>query len=1016
LVKKVLKTELLLGVLMLIQLVVAAQPKEFAFDHLGVEDGLSNPAVTAIYQDNKGFMWFGTYNGLNRYDGYEIKSYFFNQKDSLSLGDNRVTCIFEDDKKNIWVGTNVGGLNLYNRSYDNFIRYTKEASAKYRISSNKIETIFQDSKGNLWVGTNDGLNLFDYANGSFKTYHKKENDPASLNSNTVYSILERGNKELIVLTNEKQLNKYSDTPEGFLRFAIDQNQSELLKTARFLFQDKEQNIWIGTLDDGILKYNNQTLRQYHHEPGNEKSLSHNLVKCMMEDDRGNLWVGTDGGGLNVYNASTDNFTAIKADLENRTGLNSNAIYSLYQDRSGTIWVGTFGGGVNVYNREKSKFIRYGSNKNDPNSLSHKSVLALLEDHEGNVWIGTDGGGLNLFNRETGTFKHFRHDPSDPYSISSDVVKSLYEDSNNNLWVGTYLGGLNLFDKKTNRFYPIKPSPPESMEFSTSIIWDIHEDSHNNLWLATLGNGLCIYHRDKQKFTHFQPFAGFGSLGDYNIISMLTDSEGNLWIGTEDRGINLYDYKTGHFKYLRHDSEDERSLSSDHAWALFEDSNRNIWVGTSEGLNLFEKESKTFRHFTTEDGLAGNIINNILEDLQGNLWITSDKGLTRFNPQKGTFKNYDVRDGLQSNDFNGNSAMRSRNGDLFFGGINGFNIFTPTKLKENPHAPPVVLTDFQIFNKPVKIGANEILQQHISETHQIVVSYKESVVSFKFAALNYISPEKNLYAYKMEGFEQDWNYSSIKREVTYTNLDPGTYTFKVKAANNDGVWNEAGTSVKFIVTPPWWETVWFKTMMSLTLLSAGVVVYKIRTRNIRNVMRAEKQRELEIKEAQMREERLKHEKAVIELSRSKLESEINSKNSELATTVMSAVKQNETLLKIKEDLTLALKEQQTTELTRQLKKVMKVIDQELKPDEAWNQFELLFNQIHENFLQKLKEKYPELTSRDLKLCAYLRMNLNSKEIAPLLSLSVRGVEDLRYRVRKKMGLDTNVNLAEFVLSL
>jgi DNA-binding CsgD family transcriptional regulator len=362
-------------------------------------------------------------------------------------------------------------------------------------------------------------------------------------------------------------------------------------------------------------------------------------------------------------------------------------------------------------------------------------------------------------------------------------------------------------------------------------------------------------------------------------------------------------------------------------------------------------------------------------------------------------------------------MASRNGDLFIGGLNGFNIFTPNHLKDNQYIPPVVLTDFLIFNKPVKIGSEDsILTKQITETNKVVISYKESVISFKFAALNFISPEKNQYAYMMEGFEENWNYRKTTREVTYTNLDPGTYTFKVKAANNDGLWNDEGTSITLVITPPWWETIWFKTFLFLSIVSSIVVIYKIRTTKIREAMRLEKMQELKIKEVQMREERLRHEKQVIELSKEKLESEVQYKNAELATSVMNVVKQNETLLRIKEDITHAVKEENKEILIKHIKRTIKQIDLEVKPDQSWDQFEQLFNQIHENFLQKLKERFPELTSRDLKLCAYLRMNLNSKEIAPLLSLSVRGVEDLRYRVRKKMGLDTSVNLAEFVLSL
>jgi ligand-binding sensor domain-containing protein/DNA-binding CsgD family transcriptional regulator len=993
------------------------QTSDFAFEHLGAEQGLSNLNVTSIYQDSKGFMWFGTFNGLNRYDGYEMKNYFNNPKDSLSLSDNRITCIYEDNKKNLWIGTNVGGLNLYNSEKNNFIRYTKEATPKYQISANRIETIYQDTKGNLWVGTNDGLNIYDYKTSSFQSFYKHERDPSSINSSQVYSVIENQNKELLVLTNETELNKYSENPNGFLHFSLD-HHNELLNTARFIFPDKENDLWIGTRDNGLLKYHNGVLKQYWHDPKNNKSISHNLIRSILKDDQGNIWVGTDGGGLNIYNSAADDFTQIKADEENKNGLSSNAVYSLFQDNAGIIWIGTFGGGINTYHREKSKFKNFTSNPHVVNSLSNRSVLSLLEDSNGAIWIGTDGGGLNRFDRKTNSFTHYRHNPNNPNSLSSDVVKSIYEDKKGNLWIGTYLGGLDLFDRASNKFYSIKSGTGNASIPTFSIIWFIYEDSRNNLWLSMLGNGLCIYNRDKKNATHFQPFAGEGSLGDYNIFSILEDSQGDLWIGTEDHGINIYDYQTGTFSYKLHNADDERSLSSDHAWVLFEDSNKNMWVGTGGGgLNLYDRKTKTFEHYTTEDGLPSNIIHGILEDSQGNLWITTNKGLSKFNPQKKTFKNYDVKDGLQSNDFNTNAAMASNNGDLFIGGLNGFNIFTPNHLKDNRYIPPVVLTDFLIFNKSVKIGGEDsILKKQITDTDKITISYKESVISFKFAALNFISAEKNQYAYMMEGFEENWNYKKNAREVTYTNLDPGTYTFKVKATNNDGLWNEEGTSITLIITPPWWETFWFRSLFFIVIISSAITFYKIRTNKIRKEMIRDKLRELLIKEAQMREERLQHEKDVIELSKSKLEAEVQFKNAELATSVMNVVKQNETLLKIKEDITQSIKEENREVQVKQIKRIVKHIDLEVKPDQNWDQFEQLFNQIHENFLQKLKERFPELTSRDLKLCAYLRMNLNSKEIAPLLSLSVRGVEDLRYRVRKKMGLDTSVNLAEFILSL
>ncbi len=1002
----------------LCSVVLNAQPAEFVFDHLGTDAGLSNLVVTSIYQDHRGFMWFGTFYGLNRYDGYEIKTYFNDPKDSLSLSDNRITCIFEDSFKNLWVGTNLGGLNLYVRDKDHFIQFRPDAKGRHRISSQRVESIFQDHNGNLWVATNNGLNLFNYKSFQFESFYKNESDPSSINNNYIYAILEYDQREIWILTNGNQLNKYNGQPKGFHSFTLDERAPEALNSARLFFKDHTNNVWIGTFYDGLLKYNGEGLRQYKNDPQNVRSISHNLVKAVLQDRNGTMWIGTDGGGLNIYNKRSDDFLRIQADEENPESLNSNAIYALYEDRSGIIWIGTFGGGVNIYDPNKARFLNYLPEANDPGSLSHKSVLAFLEDSDNNIWIGTDGGGLNLFNRKTNSFEHFLNDPKDPNSLSSNVVKSIYQDRRGVIWVGTYLGGLNRFDPIKRKFKRIVSDSNDPSSPGTSIIWRIYEDSRGNLWLSTLGNGIHIYNRTTETFRHLQPYSHNNALNDYNVISFLEDSQGEFWVLTEDQGINIFNYDTGLFSYLRHNPDDSTSLSSDHAWVIFETRKKEIWIGTSGGgLNRFNRKTRTFDHFTVKDGLPSNVITNIIEDKLGNLWITTPKGLTRIDINTMTCKNFNSKDGLQSNDFNLNAAMVSDAGELYFGGLQGFNVFDPNEIRNNPFMPDVVITGFQIFNKPVQPGdANGILQTQITEASRIVISHRESVISFRFAALNFTSPEKNQFAYRLEGFEQDWNEAGERREVTYTNLDPGKYTFRVKASNNDGLWNNDGASLQLIVTPPWWQKPWFKVLLSTFIIFSIAGVMRLRTRTIREKLQHEKEHALTLKESQMREERLQHEKAMIELSKSKLENEVSFKNSELASTVMSVVRQNETLLKIREDIDHAIRGEDKDALVRHLKKIVKTIGNEVKPDQNWNQFELLFNQIHENFLQRLKERFPDLTSRDLKLCAYLRMNLNSKEIAPLLSLSIRGVEDLRYRVRKKMGLDTTVNLTEFILTL
>lgn len=990
------------------------QTDEFVFDKLSLDNGMSNRSVTAIVQDHNGFMWFGTYHGLNRYDGHSIKTYYFNETDSLSLGDDRVTCLFVDDTNNLWVGTNLGGLNLYNRNHDNFIRYTKESVSNY-ISSNRIESVYQDSNHRLWVATNAGLNLFDYQTQSFKTFSNNVNVKSSINSNQVYTVLEQRANDLLVLTNAGALNRFLPQSQSFESFVPAGIQPKSFATARLLFQDKENYLWIATLQDGLFKLdNNRLVSQYKNEPGNATSLSHNLVKCMLEDQVGRLWIGTDGGGLNIYNRKTDNFTVLRAQQEKNKGLSDNAIHSIYQDKAGSIWVGTLGDGVNIYHPQKPNIKHITRNVNNTRGLSNKIVLSFLEDKDDNFWIGTDGGGLNRYERTTGDFTYYRHNPNNPNSISSDVVKCLYEDSQNNLWVGTYLGGLNLFDRKTKQFKVIKPAG--ALANGALSIWHIHEDSRQNLWISILGNGVVAYNLKTKTFKHYVPFSGSGALGDYTVMSIHEDNEGTLWFATEDHGVFVFNYQTETFYPYQHNPTDPASLSNNHAWLVLEDVRSNLWIATAGGgLNLFDRKQKKFTSIGVTQGLPSNIITNLLEDNEGNLWLTTSRGITRYNPETKKIKNFDVQDGLQAKDFTVNAAIKLRSGELAFGGTNGFNLFKPSFFRENAQAPDIVFTELKVFNKTILPGGS-MLPQALCETEALTLSYEESVITFQFAALNFVSPDGNEYAYKLEGFDHDWIFCGNRHEVTYTNLDAGTYTLKVKTANNDGVWNEEGASLTLIVTPPWWETIWFKLGVLAVIVIGATSAYKIRTSIIRKTLKAEKQHELEVKEVQVREERLRHEKELVELSKKKLEAEVQYKNAELATSVMGAVKQNETLLRLKDDILQASKADNRDEVLRQLKRVVRLIDEEVKPDENWDQFELLFNQIHENFLQKLKDRYPQLTSRDLKLCAYLRMNLNSKEIAPLLSLTVRGVEDLRYRVRKKMELDTSVNLGEFVLSL
>ncbi len=992
--------------------------QQYAFEHLSVDNGLSNNSILSICQDSRGFMWFGTYHGLNRYDGYRITSYLSNAKDSLAISDNTVTHLYEDRQQNLWVGTHLGGLNRYNRAKDSFVHYTQESKPPYHLSANKIECIMEDSRGNLWVGTDYGLNLFDRATGSFQSFYARPRDSTSLNSNQVYSITENDRHEILVLTNVAGLNRYNPRTRSFTRLLAGLPWPRS-RTSRILAQDQQKQYWLGTSEAGLFRFGGGQAHQYQHQPAQPQSLSHNQVRAILQTRQGMLWVGTDGGGLNLYDPATDGFAHLRADEANPGSLSSDAVYSLYEDRAGTVWVGTFGGGVNFYNQYKAKFAQYTHLPHTANSLNGKSVLAILQDSGGEVWLGTDGGGLDLFDPKRQTFRHFRHNPADPTSLSSDVVKSLCEDSRGNLWVGTYQGGLCRYDRARNCFVRFTTDSTRATSLTSNSIWALYEDRHQHLWVSALGGGLCRMDLAREGvFTRFQPRTGPGALGDYNVVTMREDCDGHLWVGTEDRGLNLYQPESGTFAAMQYNANNLNSLSSNRIQVLFEDSHKRLWVGTADGgLNLMSRDRKTFQRFTTQNGLPSNVINSIVEDRAGNLWLSTNKGLARFDVARKTCKRFDREDGLQSNEFNINSALRASNGNLYFGGINGFNVFSPTVLLSNPNVAPVVLTDVQVFNTSLRPGPpGSPLQQQVSEAKALALTYKASAITFQFAALNYIDPQKSQYAYQLEGFDDTWRFSGTRREATYTNLDPGRYVFRVKAANNDGLWGAHATALTVVITPPWWKTLWFRALAVMLVLGGATAFYLLRTNALRKKLRLEKLQELRTKEAELREARLQHEKKLVELSKAQLETEVLHKNSELATSVMSIVHQNETLLAIKDSIKEAIGEENAQQQRKKMVRITRLIEREVTPDQHWNHFEELFNQLHENFMQRLKETYPQLTSRDIKLCAYLRMNLDSKEMASLMGLSVRGIEDLRYRVRKKMELSTGTNLLDFILAM
>jgi DNA-binding NtrC family response regulator/ligand-binding sensor domain-containing protein len=860
-------------------------------------------------------MWFGTEDGLNKYDGYKFTIYKSVPDDPTSLSHNVVYSIYEspDEPGTLWIGTDFGGLNKFELDKEKFTRYLADHDTPHSLSHNRVRSICEDHSGTLWIGTlGGGLN-------------KLVSSPYT--------------RELGSPSKSEQLRKTPSDNEGppptFVHYQHDDNNPNSLSSnlVNAVFVDKSGVLWIGTEGGGLNKLilshapsrssgqdpsklevgesnlETEQFIHYEHNPNDPNSLSNNVVNSLYEDSHGILWIGTNGG-LNLFDRVKEEFIHNRTDPNDSNSLSDNSILSICESPvlwggSRLLWIATKRG-VDIYDRKTEKFIHCQHKPDDPASLGNNWGFSLYEDRSGLLWIGTNGG-LSQFDPRKDKFNHYQHDPERPNSLSHNYVRAFCEVSTDSglLWIGVD-GGVDLFDREKDEFIHYQNDPHDPNSLSHNWVWALHEDSSGILWIGTFGGGLNKFvpsgtKRATLNFIHYRHDPEDpNSLSDDKVISMYQDRFGTLWIGTESGGLNelvppaqslsgsdsegsplafiryqhdpndpyslshnrvktIYEDRRGvvwigtwgggfnrlvqgdnegsftTFIRYQHDPENPNSLSSNDILSIREachDSTGVLWIGTGGGgLNKFDPENDTFIHYGEKDGLPNEVIYGILEDDQGYLWLSTNRGLSKFNPRTEMFKNYDMGDGLQSNEFNGNAYYKSKGGEMYFGGVNGFNVFYPENIKDNPYIPPVVITDFQIFNESVDVNGDAPLRKHITETEEITLSYRDNVFSLEFAALDYANPEKNQYKYMMEGFDEDWINPGARRFVTYTNLDPGEYIFRVKGANNDGIWNEEGASVKIIITPPFWQTWWFRTLVILSILLSAYTWYNRRINKI-----------------------------------------------------------------------------------------------------------------------------------------------------------------------------------------
>lgn len=817
-----------------------AQERQLKFSRLGPDAGLSQSNVTCILQDSRGFIWLGTQDGLNKYDGYQFRVYKNIPADTNSISNNYIKSIAEDKNGNIWIATWGGGLNKYDRSRERFSRYTNDKKNTNSLSDDFVSTVIIDIDANIWAGTESGgLNKFEYASGKFTSYLHDDKNPRSLSDNYVVTIYQDSHKRLWVGTFSGGLNLLDSSGRFFSHYLhADQEPSSLsLNSVTSILEDSGHRLWIGTRGGGLDKLVPETGRFMHlkHDPHNANSLPLDVILSMALDEKQNIWIGTENGGLSIYDPSTQVFISCTKDDIDNTSLSNNSIYAIYRDRHGNMWVGTYSGGVNLYNIDAHQFIHYKHNAS-AGSLANNNVLGFHASSGGLIWIATDGGGLDKFDPVKGRFMHFRHSDGNTKSISSDYVLSVQEDASGNLWAGTVGKGITIISPADNIIRQIRHNSADSNSISGDNVSSMAIDREGNMWVGTYGQGLNLYDAAKKTFRHYRFEAGNpNSICSDRIQSIYADSQGLIWIGSFEKGLAVLDKRTRTFKQLVHEPG-KNSLSDNRINCIYEDQKGNIWIGTGSGLNRWQRQSGQFTAYFIQDGLPSNIVFSVLEDTKNNLWISTNKGLSKFNPVTRSFTNFSVADGLQSNEFKAHAAIVDRSGRMYFGGVNGFNTFYPEHIIKSGFDPPLVLTNFQIYNKDVPIAIagsrdRSPLKNSITETKEIRLPYDHSVISFEFATLNYTIRDKKQYQYMLENFDTGWINFGSRRIATYTNLDPGAYTFKVKGLRNNGEWSSRITAVNLVVIPPFWMTWWYRALLAILGLAALVFFYKYRINRI-----------------------------------------------------------------------------------------------------------------------------------------------------------------------------------------
>jgi len=794
--------------------------------------------VSSIMQDREGFLWFGTNEGLAKYDGYRFTLFAPPQSgQESSVRPASVFPIIEDSRGDIWFGTNGYGLFHFSKENEEFSQFIHDPENPAGLAGNTILSLKEDKSGNLYIGTrHNGLCRYERQNNTFTRISLGEN------VETIWVLLIDSQNRIWAGTQESGLFRFDPETRKIQNYRHDASDPNSIgsNTVWSICQDKQGTIWVGTKNGGLNRFDEESegFTSYFGNGLEINDLRYSNIISLCEDSAGNIWAGTQGDGLRIFDKKIERCTAYKHIPNDQDSLSGNFINALYQDSSGIMWVATQRGGINKSLNNQVKFKHFKHNPYNPQSIRDSDVRSVYKKKSGYLWIGTSGG-LDRIDKKNGLITHFIHDPDDDTSISAGAVQAVIEDEEGVVWAGMDKTGLNRLDPRTGVFTHYTYREDSKNSLSHNKVHVIRQDRYDKdiLWIGTQ-NGLNKFNKKTADFTRFfSSLQDSSTLSSSNITAVCEDSSGDLWVGTV-WGLNSMDKKTGQFTRFVTEFSDPQNdtILDNHITSLLEDKNGVIWIGTFRGISKYDRASENWKYYTAREGLSGDIICGILEDETGCLWVSSNRGLLKLDPETESITSYYLHDGIQSQQFNRGAFFKTSEGQMFFGGVNGYNSFDPKDIKKNPFIPPVVWTGFYIHNKKHDLG------QPLSSLKELLLYSKIGFITFEFAALCFFNPERNQFAFKLEGRDKDWIYTGPNRTISFQSPLKGEYTLLIKAANPDGVWNEKGLSIPIQMLPPFWKTWWFITLVFI--VASFIILSWLRTRAKLRAARTVKKENLE----------------------------------------------------------------------------------------------------------------------------------------------------------------------------